>query len=59
MNFAKFLRAHFLTEHLRTTVAKEQKIEDNKKAVRIICKSFPHHASLKAIKEYNIKNLQL
>ena len=32
-------------------VAKEQEIEDNKKAVEVICKSFAKHESIKAIKE--------
>ena len=41
-----------------TNVAKEQEIEDNKKAVEVICKSFANHESIKAIKENNIaKNL--
>ena len=41
-----------------TKVAKEQEIEDNKKAVEVICKSFANHESIKAIKENNIaKNL--
>ena len=34
-----------------TNVAKEQEIEDNKKAVEVICKSFAKHESIKAIKE--------
>ena len=37
-------------------LAKEQEIEDNKKAVEVICKSFPNHESIKAIKENNIEN---
>ena len=41
-----------------TNIAKEQEIEDNKKAVEVICKSFANHESVKAIKENNItKNL--
>ena len=41
-----------------TNIAKEQEIEDNKKAVEVICKSFANHESIKAIKENNIaKNL--
>ena len=41
-----------------TNVAKEQEIEDNKKTVEVICKSFANHESIKAIKENNItKNL--
>ena len=41
-----------------TNVAKEQEIEDNKKAVEVICKSFANHENIKAIKENNIiKNL--
>ena len=41
-----------------TNVAKEQEIEDNKKAVEVICKSFANLQSIKAIKENNIaKNL--
>ena len=41
-----------------TNVAKEQEIEDNKKAVEVICKSFIKHESIKAIKENNVaKNL--
>ena len=32
-------------------VAKEQEIEDNKKAVEVVCKSFANHESIKAIKE--------
>ena len=34
-----------------TNVAKEQEIEDNKKAVEVICKSFANHESAKAIKK--------
>ena len=34
-----------------TNVAKEQEIEDNKKAVEVICQSFANHESMKAIKE--------
>ena len=37
-----------------TNVAKEQEIEDNKKAVEIISKSFANHESIKTIKENNI-----
>ena len=37
-----------------TNAAKEQETEDNKKAVEVICKSFPDHESIKAIKENNI-----
>ena len=37
-----------------TNVEKEQEIEDNKKAVEVICKSFANHESVKAIKENNI-----
>ena len=41
-----------------TNVSKEQEIEDNKKAVEVIYKSFANHESIKAIKENNIaKNL--
>ena len=41
-----------------TDLAKEQEIEDNKKAVEVICKSFANHENIKAIKENNItKNL--
>ena len=41
-----------------TNVLKEQEIEDNKKAVEVIYKSFANHESIKAIKENNIaKNL--
>ena len=41
-----------------TNVAKEQEIEENKKAVEVICKSFTKHESIKAIKENNVaKNL--
>ena len=41
-----------------TNVAKEQEIEDNKKAAEVICKSFANHESIQAIKENNIaKNL--
>ena len=41
-----------------TNIAKEQEIEDNKKAVEVICKSFANLQSIKAIKENNIaKNL--
>ena len=38
-----------------TNVAKEQEIENNKKAVEVICKSFANHESIKAIKENNSK----
>ena len=38
-----------------SNVVKEQGIEDNKKAVKIICKSFPNHENVKAIKENNIE----
>ena len=34
-----------------TNVAKEQEIEDNKKAVEVICKSFANHESVKALKK--------
>ena len=34
-----------------TNVEKEQEIEDNKKAVEVICKSFANHESAKAIKK--------
>ena len=41
-----------------TNVAKEQEIEDNKKALEVIPKSFANHESIKTIKENNIaKNL--
>ena len=38
-----------------TNIAKEQEIEDNKKAVEVICKSFANHESAKAIKKNNSK----
>ena len=39
-------------------VGKEQEIEDNKKSVKVICKSYANHKIIKAIKENNIaKNL--
>ena len=38
-----------------TNVAKEQKIEDNEKAVEVICKSFANYESIKATKEYNLR----
>ena len=34
-----------------TNIAKEQEIEDNKKAVEVTCKSFANHESVKAIKK--------
>ena len=37
-----------------TNVAKEQEIEDSKKAVEVICMSFANHESIKAIKQNNI-----
>ena len=37
-----------------TNVAKEQEIEDNKKAVEVICKSFTKYESIEAIKENNV-----
>ena len=33
-----------------TNLAKEEEIEDNKKAIEVICKSFANHESIKAIK---------
>ena len=41
-----------------TNIAKEQEIEDNKKAVEVICKSFANHESVKALKKkITAKNL--
>ena len=41
-----------------TDTTKEQKIEDNTKAVEAICQSFTNHESIEVIKENNIeKNL--
>ena len=43
-----------------TNVAKEQEIEDNKKAVEVICKLFANHESIKALKEnYTVKSLTM
>ena len=63
-NFVRIFNDHYINiiEHScgtkPTNVAKEQEIEDNKKAVEVICKSFANHESIKAIKENNIaKNL--
>ena len=39
-----------------TNVPKEQEIEDKKKAVGVIFKSFANHECIKAIKENNIEN---
>ena len=34
-----------------TNLAKQEEIEDNKKAIEVICKSFANHESIKAIKK--------
>ena len=40
-----------------TNLAKEQEIEDNKKAIKITCRLFADHESIKTIKENNIKEI--
>ena len=46
-----YISQNALAETKPTNTAKEQEVEDNKKAVEIICKLFANHESIKAIKK--------
>ena len=40
-----------------TNLAKEQEIEDNKKAIEVTCRSFADHESIKAVKKNDIEKI--
>ena len=40
-----------------TNLAKEEEIQDNKKAIEVICESFANYESIKAVKKITEKNL--
>ena len=40
-----------------TNLAKEQEIEDNKKAIEVTCRSFADHESIRAVKKNDIEKI--
>ena len=44
---------YFKPNHL----AKEKEVEDNTKEIEVICKSFPNHESIKAIRKITLSKI--